>query len=252
MKKLLLIALFVSLCYSQEDDYQSKIDSLNLMLKETEKTVSLLKEKLKSEQNEISKIKREISGFKSSLFAQTVGGFEDGFKLKPSKSGYIMYGDKEPDRFDFAKFSTMDELTIFREMIELGNIRWYKAMHKGKLGWINRPNIIYDESKIPFFHDLGVDSSEVKFSKPSFDDNFADDMRTRRIDRSNSRFKSQIKRRQVVIGMTLDEVQMAIGYPKDTNKTTYSFGTRTQLVYGGKFVYDFIYLDDGIVTAIQE
>ena len=129
MKKLLSIFLLFSLCYTQENSYQSKIDSLNLLLKETEKTVSLLKKKLKSEQNEISKIKREISGFKSSLFAETVGGFEGGFKLKPSKSGYIMYGDKEPDRFDFAKFSTMDELTIFREMIELGDIRWYKAMH---------------------------------------------------------------------------------------------------------------------------
>ena len=33
-------------------------------------------------------------------------GFDEGYKLKPTKSGYIMYGEKEPDRFDFVKFST--------------------------------------------------------------------------------------------------------------------------------------------------
>ena len=258
MKKLLSISLFISLCYSQEKIYQSKIDSLNLMLKETEKTVSLLKEKLKLEQKEISKIKREISGFKSSLFAETVGGFEDGFTFKPIKTGYIMYGDKEPDKFDFVKFSTLDELTIFREMIEIRNSKWYKAMYKEKLGWINRQNIAKDEYRIPFFYDLGIDSSEVKFPKTSikevdvFIEKITETKRLKKIKTSNSLFKSQMISRIAVIGMTIDEVELALGSPRNKYENTSLYGTRIQMAYGGKHGYKYIFVDDGIVTYIMK
>ena len=144
-------------------------------------------------------------------------------------------------------------------MIELRDVIWYKAMHKGKLGWINRPNIAYDEHKIPFIEELGIDLSDVKFpdkNAPAINNsssiNVKEELRLNRINNKSSRFKSQMKRREVVIGMTMDEVHLAIGYPKDKNKSTYSFGTKTQLVYDGKFGYKYIYLDDGIVVTIQE
>jgi hypothetical protein len=52
------------------------------------------------------------------------------------------------------------------------------------------------------------------------------------------------------IGMTADQVLETIwGKPKDINKTTTANGVNEQWVYGnGKYVY----LEDGIVTAIQE
>ena len=56
--------------------------------------------------------------------------------------------------------------------------------------------------------------------------------------------------RAPAIGMTADEVILSTwGNPKEINKSTYSWGTSEQWVYSG---YRYIYLDDGIVTSIQE
>ncbi len=52
------------------------------------------------------------------------------------------------------------------------------------------------------------------------------------------------------IGMTAEQVEASTwGKPKDINKTTYSWGVKEQWVYSN---YRYIYLEDGVVTAIQE
>ena len=52
------------------------------------------------------------------------------------------------------------------------------------------------------------------------------------------------------IGMTAEEVKNSSwGKPSDINKTTTAYGIHEQWVYSGN---RYIYLDDGIVTAIQE
>lgn len=52
------------------------------------------------------------------------------------------------------------------------------------------------------------------------------------------------------IGMTAEEVRQSTwGEPDDINKTTTKYGVSEQWVYGGG---KYIYLDDGVVTAIQE
>lgn len=50
--------------------------------------------------------------------------------------------------------------------------------------------------------------------------------------------------------MTAEEVRQSTwGEPDDINKTTTKYGVSEQWVYGGG---KYIYLDDGVVTAIQE
>jgi len=52
------------------------------------------------------------------------------------------------------------------------------------------------------------------------------------------------------IGMTASEIRLSNwGSPKDINRTTTKYGVREQWVYGGS---QYIYLEDGIVTSIQE
>ena len=52
------------------------------------------------------------------------------------------------------------------------------------------------------------------------------------------------------VGMTAEEVEKSTwGKPEDINKTTYSWGVKEQWVYSGN---RYIYLEDGIVTAITE
>lgn len=56
--------------------------------------------------------------------------------------------------------------------------------------------------------------------------------------------------KEPAIGMTAEEVESSTwGKPEKINKSTYSWGTSEQWVYSG---YRYIYLDNGIVTAIQE
>lgn len=56
--------------------------------------------------------------------------------------------------------------------------------------------------------------------------------------------------RSPALGMTEIEVRLSTwGNPKKVNKNTYSWGTSEQFVYEG---YRYIYLDNGIVTSIQE
>ena len=50
--------------------------------------------------------------------------------------------------------------------------------------------------------------------------------------------------------MTADEVKKSTwGEPEEINKSTYSWGTSEQWCYSG---YRYVYLDNGIVTSIQE
>ena len=55
------------------------------------------------------------------------------------------------------------------------------------------------------------------------------------------------------IGMTADEVLASTwGEPSDINRTTTQYGVSEQWVYKSGSEMKYIYLDDGIVTAIQE
>lgn len=59
-----------------------------------------------------------------------------------------------------------------------------------------------------------------------------------------------VPKKEPTIGMTSSEaLNSTWGFPKDTNKTTTKYGTREQWVYDSD---KYIYLEDGIVTAIQE
>ena len=73
----------------------------------------------------------------------------------------------------------------------------------------------------------------------------------KRFERFPARFGSDIKNGRVKIGMTREMVIESIGRPQKENKTTYSFGTRTRMVYNQNN-YDYIYLADGIVSNYQK
>lgn len=71
-----------------------------------------------------------------------------------------------------------------------------------------------------------------------------------RLSSTNSSFSSTPAISEPSIGMTANEVeQSSWGYPKDTNITTTAYGVSEQWVYSD---YRYIYLEDGIVTTIQE
>ena len=54
----------------------------------------------------------------------------------------------------------------------------------------------------------------------------------------------------IEIGYTDMMVEEALGHPDSINRTEYSFFVREQWVYN-KGKYQYIYLEDGVVTSIQ-
>ncbi len=77
--------------------------------------------------------------------------------------------------------------------------------------------------------------------------NDGDDATQRTLRRTSVSIRAQ---RDPQIGMTAEEVRLSSwGEPYKINKSTYSWGTSEQWCYSG---YKYIYLDNGIVTSIQE
>lgn len=63
-------------------------------------------------------------------------------------------------------------------------------------------------------------------------------------------YQTEISKTKPSIGMTAEEVRNSTwGEPNKINKTTTKYGTSEQWVYGGG---KYVYLDDGVVSAIQE
>ena len=68
-------------------------------------------------------------------------------------------------------------------------------------------------------------------------------------DASGADFYRAAADRKVAVGMKACLVRTAWGEPEDVNRTITALGTSEQWVYGiGRYVY----LDDGVVTAIQD
>lgn len=66
----------------------------------------------------------------------------------------------------------------------------------------------------------------------------------------NIKLSPKDPKEEPAIGMTADEVRKSTwGSPKEINRTTTAYGIHEQWVYSN---YRYIYLDDGIVTAIQD
>lgn len=66
------------------------------------------------------------------------------------------------------------------------------------------------------------------------------------------RIEQAIQRGQVIVGMTAAQAARAWGQPGRVNTTVTASGTREQWVYGsGRQGRQYIYVDDGVVTAAQ-
>jgi len=61
-----------------------------------------------------------------------------------------------------------------------------------------------------------------------------------------------IANKQVMLGMTADQVRESWGEPDDINRTTTRWGTSEQWVYGPSLEAMYLYFDDGVLTSVQE
>lgn len=62
----------------------------------------------------------------------------------------------------------------------------------------------------------------------------------------------QIRHNQVGIGMNACEVKAAFGMPTDIYRTSTADGATEQWVYGPGLEAQYVYLTDGLVTAVQD
>lgn len=69
--------------------------------------------------------------------------------------------------------------------------------------------------------------------------------------------RAAIINREVVMGMTEEEVVMSIGNPRDINRSTYQWGTTAQFVYEdfSRYLrpkYTYVYFENGRVKSWQQ
>ena len=99
---------------------------------------------------------------------------------------------------------------------------------------------------------FSIENGKVHFRYADIDESnnyhLSSSLKTDKILKRESVISEEIKNPSV--GMTADEVKQSTwGEPKKINKSTYSWGTSEQWCYSG---YRYVYLDNGIVTSIQE
>ena len=165
-----------------------------------------------------------------------------------SKSGFFLKGGNKPSPLlGFSEFSKGNKIKVYPELEPYGSSHAWRAEYDGYIGWISFFHIGGDEEKLPFyllFKDQIISIQQDKKGQ-------REKSKKKQYERFPARFRNDIINRRVRIGMTREMVIAAIGVPQSENKTTYSFGTRNQMVYN-QSKYDYIYLENGIVSAIQE
>lgn len=99
---------------------------------------------------------------------------------------------------------------------------------------------------------FSIENGKVHFRYADIDESnnyhLSISLKTDKILKRESVISEEIK--NPLVGMTADEVKQSTwGEPEKINKSTYSWGTSEQWCYSG---YRYVYLDNGIVTSIQE
>jgi hypothetical protein len=94
----------------------------------------------------------------------------------------------------------------------------------------------------------GTNASDILREKGGFDENFL--TKDPRVTHSWSRAAwSAIEGRKVFVGMTAEQVRFSWGAPEEINTTVLQGVKQEQWVYGDG---NYIYLENGVVTAIQD
>jgi len=239
MKRLWLI-LFVVPLFGQSS-IDNEIDSLKTRMHQKENLIDSLKK-------DIEAIKIQITeAEKNKIRNKYLPKLKNAFELTISVSAFFMKGgDKPSPSLELLEPGKGEKIKIYPEIEPYGSSHAWRAEYDGNIGWISYFHLKGDEKKIPFyplFEDQIISIQQEKKQKRTI-------ASTKPFERFPVHFRDDIKNGRVKIGMTREMVIASIGPPKEENKTTYSFGTKTQMVYG-HYNYDYIYLDDGIVSAIQ-
>ncbi len=241
LKRLWLILFLTTFLFGQSST-ENKIDSLKTLKSQKENLIKSLKKDIEALEIQISESE------KIKIRNEYLPNLKNGFELTMSVSGFFLKGgDKPSPVLEFSEFSKGNKIKVYPELEPYGSSHAWRAEYDGYIGWISSFHIGRDEKKLPFyllFKDQIISIQQDKKGQRT-------EAREKRYERFPSRFRNYIKNGSVRIGMTREMVIAAIGVPKSENKTTYSFGTRNQMVYN-QSKYDYIYLENGIVSAIQE
>lgn len=162
----------------------------------------------------------------------------------------IGWNEKNAVKHQYTKNSKGDfvrEPAIGMTDKEVSESTWGKPVEikesgKGKEIWVYKYGGKDDGIYISFKNGIAQKVEEYEFHNKATKDKIEDDV--------PDYDYIEPEKKEPAIGMTAKEVEASTwGKPKDINKTTYSWGVKEQWVYSN---YRYIYLEDGVVTAIQE
>ena len=214
--------------FGQSRDYklaqlQSKRDSLNIILINTQVQITLIDNLINGIKNPKTQIDPQINErdvIKTSKITMNAS-----MRHKPSPGNNVIC--------KIEKGESVDILSIEND--------YYKIRYKDQIGYIN--NL--------FIYDLVLDelAKEIKNQKPN---KYKSSKYKNLSKKYGSIIARRIVRREIWIGMTDEMARISIGIPKDINRTQYAWGVDEQWVYGASSRTRYLYFENGILTVIQD
>jgi hypothetical protein len=241
MKRLWVI-LFVLVFANLQNYLIAQLDSLNNLK-------NIKEEQIRDLQNEIQHLDELIIKEKNiNIRKKYEEELKKGFELQLSQSGILNLGDSKPEPTNYIKFDAKSKIIIYPEIQPFGTSYAYRAEYNGNIGWLYKLFLTEEnESTLPF-NDLLIEKkieARIKRQKEIKKSTL------NRFSQYPSKFRSAIMNGRVMIGMSKKAVIESLGRPSNENKSTFSFGTTTQMVYSGG-IYDYVYLENGIVSSFSE
>ncbi|MDQ0193083.1 hypothetical protein [Paenibacillus wynnii] len=189
-----------------------------------------------------------VMGIAGLIFVVGISGCGDGESTHLSKNN--LYESIQSENWFSAKryldednLRTNEKFSLLASYIDL-RIGFNVGIMNGEENYDELKGIV-DEIKLQLENYDGDFKEQMDSFVSNFDNEYDSFNRQPKVEESET-----IDMSLPFVGMSEDELLNTLwGKPKDINKTTTKYGVSEQWVYGSN---KFVYLDDGIVTAIQE
>lgn len=256
MKKYLSIVLllFSMSLFSQEVEYQAKIDSLNSLIANNNEQITSLQQK----NDELNAAIRTYNQKQDSILVS-----ENRSDIVYSIFPVAFYSDQQLTK-RYKDIPSSQVVTLIAETDELYNIQYDGNVgYAKKIGFIT--NLEYlkrlereenkkkeaelaEQSRIEAEKAASIERERIKQQEAASRKKALEERTKEMIKKYGSYNGKLIAEGKVAIGMNQKMVIDSWGKPSDINRDIYSFGVHEQWVYGSG---NYVYFKDGVVSSIS-
>ena len=237
MNKLIIIFFFTITALSQAQSSAEEINNL-------ENNKKLLVDKVGALNDSIKKIAIKINYLKSKEISQQ---FKDSIIIAVVRKGGKMRQKPQPVETVILTFEQDTNVNILDYYDG-----YFGVCENNVCGYISDVWIILTDKvrqlkEIKEQEKLNLDKLQLEINTKNNEIEFAK-IEKERIKKYGKVVYAKLEKGLIWIGMTDEMALISLGWPKTTNRTVTSYGTREQWVYGSNYYY----FENGIMTAYQD